>query len=420
VSSVADNDKRAGVMWWVRLMLIVVGVVAIAHPVIAADSSDAGLFSKFQANASLNIVEVSPSETLQSLRSVLNSRQPKVKILSPRPDEVLQDNQAEVKLQVKDLPIFQNEDLGLGPHLHLFIDDQPYRAIYDLDHPLHLEDLAPGTHTLRVLAAYPWFESFKNQEAYAQVTFHVFTKTNDNHPSATQPLLTYNQPQDVYDAEPVMLDYYISNVPDKSQDATSPQVRVTINDTSFVVHGEKTLYLSGFKPGKNWVRLELLDRQGQAVDNVYNAPVRLIDLRDHAPAPLAQILQGSLTVAKTKGIVDPNYVPPPDPVPAATDSFSAPTESESVAAPKQLDTLDTVLGTEPESASSSVRPSKPEAAETLKELSPSVPESSATDSLPPPDLAIETPVPPAEQDPLDTPEGEPDTQNSTGLEILLD
>ncbi|MGB7417267.1 MAG: hypothetical protein WA902_23935, partial [Thermosynechococcaceae cyanobacterium] len=148
---VGQNGKRwTGVMWLKQLMLIcTVGIIAIASgSAIATDNTDSGLFSKFQTNPS--IIEVSPSETIQALRADLDSRQPHVKILSPRSEEVVQDNRVKVKLQVEDLPIFQNEDLGLGPHLHLFVDDQPYRAIYDIDEPWLLEDLEPGTHTLRV------------------------------------------------------------------------------------------------------------------------------------------------------------------------------------------------------------------------------------------------------------------------------
>ncbi|MGF1603731.1 MAG: hypothetical protein ACFCU8_17250 [Thermosynechococcaceae cyanobacterium] len=391
-----DNGKRwTGVMWLKRLMLMcAVGLLAIASGNAISGTPDAGLFSKFQANPSTKIVEVSPSETIQALRSALDSRQPHVKILSPRSEEVVQDNRVKVKLQVEDLPIFKDEDFGLGPHLHLFVDDQPYSAIYDIDEPWLLEDLEPGTHTLRVLAAYPWFESFKNQNAYAHVTFHVFTKTNDNHPNTTQRLLTYNQPQDVYDAEPVMLDFFISGEP-AAQKPTSAQVRVTINDTSFLVNGEKTLYLSGFKPGKNWVRLELLDDQGRAVDNIYNAPVRLVDLRDNAPAPLAQINQGSLTAAKVRGIVDPNYVPEPavlpvvpalepitDPTGDSTEDISTETKSTAIAPAQQEASQALPENQERESRAAQGTQLTPETLEPLKgNLSVSDPASPAQDGI---------------------------------------
>lgn len=136
------------------------------------------VFSKANSPAQLSgeIAEVSPPEVIQQLRHNLENYQPQVKVLSPQTDEIFQDDSVTVKLQVQDLPIFKNQELEMGPHLHVILDNQPYSAVYDLDQPLVFSDLPPGTHTLRVFASRPWHESFKNEGAYAQTTFHVFTK----------------------------------------------------------------------------------------------------------------------------------------------------------------------------------------------------------------------------------------------------
>ena len=208
-----------------RLMLVVFAslfIMSLPTPAIATGGDiDSSLFSKFQANRNAAIVEVSPPEIIQELRPALSSHQPQVEILSPKTGQVVEDNAVSVKLQVEDLPLFQNSDLGLGPHLLLLVDDQPRQAIYDVQEPISIEDLQPGTHTLRALALYPWLESFKNPRAYAEVTFHVFTKTLDNQPIASQPLLTYNQPQDIYGTEPVMLDFYVSGLSASDTDTGS-------------------------------------------------------------------------------------------------------------------------------------------------------------------------------------------------------
>jgi hypothetical protein len=308
--------------WLKRLMLIAMACAfAMSIPVAAiavGDDAESGLFSKLQAGRNnAEIFEVSPPEVIQELRSVLSSHQPQVKILSPRTDQVIEDDAINVKLQVEDLPIFQNADLGLGPHLRLFLDDRPGQAVYDLMAPVVVGDLKPGTHTLRALAIYPWLESFKNQGAYAEVTFHVFTKTHDNQPVTTQPLLTYNQPQGFFGAEPVLLDFYVRGLSNGDPDfdidekAISGQVRVTVNDSSFLMDGWRTLYLEGLHPGKNWVRLELLDADGDAIANTYNETVRLIDLHSGGQDSLAQIVRGDLTASQVRGIVDPDYRPAP-------------------------------------------------------------------------------------------------------------
>ncbi len=159
------------------------------------------------------ISEVAPPALIQELRPSLDRYAPQVTILSPLAEQVFDDPQVTVKLQVSDLPIFQDDTLKLGPHLSLIVDNEPAAAIYDLKQPIILENLAPGTHTLRVLALRPWQESFKNDGAFAETTFHILTKTGKNAPDNNLPLLTYSSPQGIYGAEPILLDFYLSNAP---------------------------------------------------------------------------------------------------------------------------------------------------------------------------------------------------------------
>ena len=45
---------------------------------------------------------------------------------------------------------FERCKLGFGPRLQVLLDNQPYAAVYDINQPLTLSDLEPGTHTLQV------------------------------------------------------------------------------------------------------------------------------------------------------------------------------------------------------------------------------------------------------------------------------
>jgi hypothetical protein len=279
-----------------------------------------------------NISEVSPPEVIQALSQALEVYQPNVAILSPQPDEVLPDNTVTVRLQVKDLPIFKNSELDLGSHLHVILDNQPYIAVYDLNQPLVFPDLPPGTHTLRVFASRPWGESFKNETAYAQTTFHIFTKTQDNNPDSAQPLLTYSSPQGSYGAQPILLDFYLTNAPlhlvaqeKPDDDIADWRIRCTINGNSFIVDRWQPLYLKGFKPGKNWVQLEFLDEQGNTVKNVFNNTVRLITYEPKGKDNLSKLVRGELSATEARGIVDPNYTANiPDATPTPSPSPSAP------------------------------------------------------------------------------------------------
>ena len=271
------------------------------------------------------ISEVSPPEAIQKLRKALEIYQPQISILYPLPDEVLQDIDVSVQFQVKGLPIFKDANLGLGPHLQVLLDNQPYAAVYDINKPLTLSDLEPGTHTLQVFAESPWEETFKNEGAAAQTTFHIFTKTDDNNPDRTLPLLTYNSPQGSYGEQPILLDFYLTNAPphqvaqENSQDEILDwKIRATVNGESFAIDQWQPIYLKGFKPGKNWVKLELIDEQGNIVKNAFNNTVRLINYQPLGQDTLSKLVRGELTAAEARGIVDRTYqapVPTPTPTP---------------------------------------------------------------------------------------------------------
>jgi hypothetical protein len=269
------------------------------------------------------ISEVSPPEAIQKLRKALEIYQPQISILYPSPDEVLQDIDVSVQFQVKGLPIFKDANLGLGPHLQVLLDNQPYAAVYDINQPVTLSDLEPGTHTLQVFAESPWEESFKNEGAAAQTTFHIFTKTDDNNPDRTLPLLTYNSPQGSYGEQPILLDFYLTNAPphqvaqENSQDEILDwKIRATVNGESFAIDQWQPIYLKGFKPGKNWVKLELIDEQGNIVKNAFNNTVRLINYQPLGQDTLSKLVRGELTAAEARGIVDRTYqAPAPTPTP---------------------------------------------------------------------------------------------------------
>jgi hypothetical protein len=308
------------------------------------------------------ISEVSPPDVIQQLHDLTDQYQPQVSIVSPRQNEVLQDNTVSVKLNVKDLPLRKDEKFGLGSHLHVFLDDQPYQAVYDTSQPLIFKDLAAGTHTLRVFAGRPWHESFKNDGAFAQTTFHVFTKTPTNNPDPKLPLLTYNRPQATYGAEPILLDFYLTNAPlhlvaqeDDKDDVSDWKVKVTVNGDSFTVDRWQPIYLQGFKPGKNWVQLEYVDDKGNPVANVYNNTARVFTYEPNGKDPLSRLVRGEIPFAEAASIVDPTFKPaakapevaptpepapviPPVVVPVPEPEFSKPVEEpKAIEEPKPVE-----------------------------------------------------------------------------------
>jgi hypothetical protein len=358
--------------------------------------------------------EVAPPALIQELRKALDKYQPQVTIVSPRSDEVVQDTTVSVQLRVNDLRLFKDDTLGLGPHLHFILDNQPYEAIYDVSKPILLEDLTPGTHTIRVFASRPWHESFKNEGAYAQTTFHIFAKTPENNPQANQPLLTYSRPKGSYGAEPVMLDFYLTNAPlhlvaqEKADDDIHDwKIRCTVNGESFTFDRWEPIYLKGFKPGRNWVQLELLDEQGNSYANAFNNTVRLIDYQPGGTDALSKLTRGELDLTEAMYIVDSNYVPPapePEPQPELAPELEPEPELSLPAEPEVpvVPVPEVSPGEIPE-----VLPNEP------TELSPTVPEVPAAEAP-----VLEAPgLEPFDETTLENPDRQPDLELTEPEEI---
>lgn len=318
--------------WWKKLqrltlsLLVLLAVVGLWGCGDRIESSSPTPLGVQQVAGLKSLKEVAPPATIQQLHQILEVKQPQVMILEPQPEQILTDTQVTLKLQVTDLPIFQDPKLQLGSHVEVILDNQDAQAVYDLEKPLTFTNLAAGSHTLRVFAAYPWRESFKNEGAYAQTTFHVFTKTINNKLDPKLPLLTFSSPAGEYGAEPILLDFYLTNAPlhliaqeDPEDEVPDWRIRVTINGETFVLDQWQPIYLKGWQRGSNWVQLEFIDEQGNVVENVYNNTAKVFTYNPGGKDSLSKLLRGELSVAAAKGIINPTYevpAPPPEVTPS--------------------------------------------------------------------------------------------------------
>ncbi len=310
----SENQRRTALGWIkaMSLSLVLVAVVSIGgcQPNGSLSSAPPSLSPVTPPITSTKIKEVSPPASIQELNRSFDQVQPQVKIISPVPDQLLTETSVAIKLQVKDFPLFQNGELEMGPHLHLILDNKPYQSIYGVEQLITLENLSPGTHSLRVFPVRPWHESFKNEGAFAQTTFHVLTKTAENTMEPTLPLLTYSRPKGSYGAEPILLDFYLTNAPlhvAAQADEKIPdwRIRVTINGESFLMDQWQPVYLQGFTPGKNWVKLEFIDEQGNLVVNGFNSTVRVIDYQPNGQDTLSKLVRGELSPEMMQALITP-------------------------------------------------------------------------------------------------------------------
>ncbi|MFO8040853.1 MAG: hypothetical protein R6U67_15565 [Sodalinema sp.] len=374
------------------VLLVVLGLWGCSQPDLSIESGTRPRRTAEAIAPPVELTEVSPPEAIAQLKIALDRYRPQVRIKQPRPDEVLRTSQVNIQLDVQDLPIFKNKTLGLGPYIQLILDDRPLDPIHNLDQPIILNDLSAGTHTLRAFAVRPWHESFKNEGAYAQTSFHLYTKTGSHQPDPNRPLLTYNQPRGIYNAEPILLDFYLTNAPlhlvaqeFDADEIPDWRVRATINGYSFVSDRWQPFYLKGFQPGTNWVKLEFIDESGEPLQNTFNTTAALITYDPDGNNPLSQLVKGQLNSQEAESIIDPTIVLTPETKPDTNPPSLEPEpeiQPEPVLTPE--DTLPEIV--EPEATPDILIPDEPE------ETTPSPAAKNATEADVSGDESVPTPV----------------------------
>ena len=279
------------------------------------------------APAVQNLTEVPRPQRIADMmreRGEQEDAAPTLKVLEPRDGAVVSSSTVKVKLELSgDLKGYKPmKDMAtqMGNHIHVILDNQPYEAYYNLDREFELRNVADGEHTLRFFPSRPWHESYKNAGAFQMVRFTVRgggadaakpATTNANQPMSnaaganpsptpegkdmpastagavdpTKPLLTYSRPKGEYkgaDADAIMIDFWLSNAPLQNDDASKMRagyrVRYSVDggEPKFIDNW-KPIWLTGWTNGKHTVKLELIDKDGNPVDNGgYNSTTREI------------------------------------------------------------------------------------------------------------------------------------------------
>jgi len=255
-----------------------------------------------------NIVEMMASRGNQDKAA------PTLRFIEPTDSATVNSSTVRVKLELggelmgyKPMKDMQTQ---MGNHIHIILDNQGYEAYYNLDQAFELKNVSDGEHTLRVFPSRPWHESYKNAGSFQMVKFTVKnggadtskpTMTNSNQTMAnasatpegkemkestagavdvSKPLLTYSRPKGEYkgaDADAIMIDFWLSNAK-LTGDGGEYRVKYSVNggEAKFI---EKwtPIWLKGFANGNHSVKVELVDKSGNVVDNGgYNSTTREI------------------------------------------------------------------------------------------------------------------------------------------------
>lgn len=220
---------------------------------------------------------------------------PTVKITSPTKDQVIPaDKAAEtaVKLDVK------NWQTATGSsHVHLILDNRPYKAIYDPKAPVKLSELTGGAaldEGQHVLVAFPSranHESVKTKDALTVTQFWV-GKKGEAKTDLKKPMLVYSRPKGEYPgdmASHVLVDFQLVN------DALAEgkdHVHITVTGpgidkdlTADVTKFGTPYYLDNLQNGEYALKLELLGGDNKVVAGPWNSTSRTIKIDRDAPTP---------------------------------------------------------------------------------------------------------------------------------------
>jgi len=289
-------------------------------------------------NASPPVIAASPAqqtlavvERPQKIKDMMASRgqqdeaKPALKFVSPKNGETLTTSTVSVKLDLagdlKGYKPMKDPATGMGNHIHVILDNQPYEAYYDLSQPFELRNVKEGKHTIRVFASRPWHESYKNPESFQMISFTVKgggadaskpTTTNTGQVmadkkdvnknaetvppapregkdmaesvageiDAAKPLLTYSRPKGEYkaaDADNIMIDVWLKNGKLEG-DGGEYRIRYSVDGGEpKYIDKWAPIWLTGWVAGKHTIKIELVDKAGNVVDNGgYNSTTREI------------------------------------------------------------------------------------------------------------------------------------------------
>ena len=234
---------------------------------------------------------------------------------------VAADGPVRVRLVVKGYALGALKPGGPVPHVHLIVDNEPALEITDARPAWILGGLSQGPHLLRAVLCRPWHEVVKAPRAFAMTRFWVGPKLKSRAgraaeyvawPERKKPILTYvlpighppehltlsreEPPQDPTEAKqpdppppPVaggnrpVLDFYLANARVARR---GDKIRIVLDKRELpLITDWKPLLLPRAHAGTHAVTIDLLNRKGLKVKNVFNRTDRVFTVERPGRGP---------------------------------------------------------------------------------------------------------------------------------------
>jgi hypothetical protein len=165
-----------------------------------------------------------------------------------------------------------------GQHIHFILNNEPYSAHYS---PNFKKEIPKGVNHLVAFLSRSYHESVKNENSVVVKKLIVGSDTPDtNKLDMAAPTLIYSRPKGSYsgkDTARILLDFFVLNT---TISKNGNQVRVTINNSEFIVTEWAPYIISGLPMGKTTLELALLDVENKLIPGPFNSVKRTITLTE--------------------------------------------------------------------------------------------------------------------------------------------
>lgn len=277
--------------------------------------------------------EVAPPAGVQQLAAALADYTPRLRITAPADGATLADGPWTLHLSLRDWPLTDAGELGLGAHVVVQVDDE---LPQQLARPgsgdgdalvVEMPPLSPGSHRITAYAARPWGEVVKAPGAFSQIRLQRVAPTPLRVPAPGTPQLIAVSPGPAPRSEPVLLDWLLLDAPLQGlrEGDASWRLRVTVNGDSFLVDQNAPLWLRGWRQGSNSLQLDLVDGLGEPLNPPFNSLVSEVVFSSGAPRPVW--LSDRLEPDSLARLLGRQPAPPEPPMPRQPDPAAEPAPS---------------------------------------------------------------------------------------------
>jgi hypothetical protein len=178
--------------------------------------------------------------------------------------------------QTLDAPQKECANSAKGQHIHLIIDDEPYKAAYnqDFEHVVH-----DGRHYMMAFLSRSYHESIKTDKAFVALKLQVKNNTVYATSTIKEPALFYSRPTGEYvgdDTKKILLDFHLW----EADLSGAFKVLLEINgEEKYIIDKWQSYYIEGLPMGENKIKLTLVYNSGEVVQTKFNGIERTITLK---------------------------------------------------------------------------------------------------------------------------------------------